>query len=233
MGRLRDGRGNSMNGIDNGAGVDDVIIRNERPDEWREVEELTREAFWNVNMPGCSEHYLVHVLRSHPDFVPELDLVAQVGSRVVANVMYTRARLVDRNGGDKRILTFGPLSVLPEFQRRGFGKALLDRSFSQARAMGYDAIVIFGDPDNYVSRGFASCRKFDVDLEDGIYPSAMMVKELVPGSLAGRSWRYVESDTYRIDEAAAERFDFGFEPKKKGCRPSQESFYICSRSRVL
>lgn len=56
---------------------DNIIIRRETPADYAAVEHLTREAFWNVYRPGCLEHYVVHVLRRDPDFVPELDLVME------------------------------------------------------------------------------------------------------------------------------------------------------------
>ena len=101
---------------------ENVTVRNETPADYQEVEALVRRAFWNLYVPGCSEHYLAHILRSHPDFVPELDLVLEAAGRVVGSILYTRARLVGKAGREKEILTFGPVCVAPEFQRRGYGK---------------------------------------------------------------------------------------------------------------
>lgn len=105
---------------------EEYSIRNEQTKDFREVEELTRKAFWNVNVPGCSEHYLAHVMRNHPDFIPELDFVIEKGNRIIGNIMYTKAKLTDEKNREKEILTFGPLSILPGFQRKGYGKALLE-----------------------------------------------------------------------------------------------------------
>ena len=210
----------------------DIIIRNETPCDFREVENLTREAFWNVNVPGCSEHYLVKILRSHEDFIPELDLVAELDGRIVGNVMYTKAKLTDSDGREKTVLTFGPLSVLPEFQRKGIGKALLERSFDLAAAMGYDAIVIFGSPANYVPRGFKSCKVFNVCLMENFFPTALLVKELKAGAFDGKAYRYSESPAYEFDPALAEEFDRTFPPKEKGWSPSQDEFFIYSHSSV-
>ena len=208
-----------------------VTIRREQQEDQRSVEALTRQAFWNVYGPGCTEHYVVHILRKHEDFVPELDLVAEAADgRIVGNVMYTRARLMDENGNEAIILTFGPISVHPDFQRRGISRLLLEYSFEEARRLGYQAVVIFGDPDNYVSRGFKSCSRYDVCAQDGSYPAAMLVLELIPGLLDGRKWFYQESPAYAFDPAAAEQFDRQFDPLKKEYRPSQESFYIHSHS---
>lgn len=210
----------------------EITIRNELEHEYREVEELTREAFWNLYVPGCNEHYLVHVMRDHKDFIPELDFVAEADGRIVGNVMYTKAKLTDEAGNEKTVLTFGPISVLPEYQRRGIGKALLNRSFETAVGLGYDAIVIFGNPGNYVSRGFKSCRKYNICVGDDDYPTAMLVKELKANVFDGRKWVYHDSPVYEISEEDAAEFDQTFEPKEKGYRASQEEFYIYSHSSV-
>ena len=211
--------------------MDEMIkIRNEEERDYEKVEEITRKAFWNLYIPGCIEHYLVHVMRSHKDFLPELDLVIEVDNQIIGNIMYMKTKLIDESGEEKNILTFGPVCILPEYQREGYGKKLIEYSFEQARALGYDVIVIFGNPNNYVSRGFKSCKKFNVCLENGAYPSAMMVKELKPNVLDGRKWFYYESSVFQIDEQEAQRFDEGFKSMEKKYEPSQEEFYIHSHS---
>lgn len=209
-----------------------VNIRNEQKNDYRIVEELTRDAFWNLNMPGCNEHFLVHKIRSHEDFIPELDFVAEANGRIVGNIIYTKSKLLDETGMEKEILTFGPISIHPEYQRQGIGKALLNYSFSKALELGYEAIVIFGNPGNYVSSGFKSCKKYNVYIGEEIYPTAMLVKELKQGFFDGRSWRYEESTAYEIDEAEAELFDKEFEYKEKEYRTSQEEFYIYCNSSI-
>lgn len=111
-------------------------IRNEKKNDYRIVEELTRDAFWNLYIPGCNEHYLVYMIRSHKDFVPELEFVAEVNGKIVGNIIYTKSKLVDKSGIEKDILTFGPISIHPEYQRKGIGKALLNYSFSKAWQLG-------------------------------------------------------------------------------------------------
>ena len=210
----------------------EIIIRNEVPADHRAVEELTKQAFWNVHAPGCDEHYLAHVLRNHADFIPELDFVLIAEGALIGNIMYTKSRLTDGAGREKIVLTFGPLSILPSYQRRGYGKRLAEHSFGKAVELGYDAIVIFGNPANYVGLGFKSCKKFGVSLDGDLFPAALLVKELKPGSLDGGRWHYAESDAYHIDAGEAARFDEGFEVLEKKETPSQEEFYILSRSRI-
>lgn len=206
-------------------------IRNERKSDFRTVELLTRMAFWNVYIPGCDEHYLVHILREHKDFVQELDFVAETDDgKIIGNIMYTKAGLAGENGIQTEILTFGPISVHPDYQRMGVGKALLEKSFAKAVELGYPAIVIFGNPYNYVSRGFISCKKYNVSLEDGTFPAAMLVKELKQGTFDGKRWFYHGSPAYEVSEYEANEFDKQFEPMKKEFRPSQEEFFIYKHS---
>lgn len=205
-------------------------IRREAKTDYKAVEELTRRAFYNIYVPGCTEHYLVHIMREHEDFIPELDLVAELDGTVIGSILYTRARLVDGEGGEKSVLTFGPVCVAPEHQRKGYGKRLMEESFRLALGMGYEAVVIFGSPANYVSRGFVGCKKLDVCVEGGKYPAAMLVKELVPGALGGKKWTYYDSPVMALDEEAARRYDDSLEPMEKKWRPSQEEFYILSQA---
>ena len=212
-----------------------TIIRNETPADYRSVETLTREAFWNQNGPGCEEHYFVNQMRNHPDFLPELAFVLELDGQLIGNVMYTKSWLVDEQGNRKTILSFGPVSIHPDYQRKGYGKQLLEHSFAAARELGYDAIVIFGDPGNYVTRGFQSCKKHNVCLEGDRFPTALLVKELTPGALSGKHWRYLPSSAEDCcsDQQAVDAFDAAFPPKEKGWQPSQEAFYIHSHSMIV
>lgn len=209
-----------------------LIIRNEAERDHKIVETITREAFYNLYVPGCTEHYLVHHMRGHADFIPALDFEAELDGRVIGNIMYTRSKLTDEQGTEKDVLTFGPVCIAPEHQRKGFGKRLMEHSFQRAEELGYDVIVILGNPANYVSCGFKSCKKYNVCLDDGRFPAAMLVKELKAGALDGRKWSYRYSPVMEIDEQAAQAYDSRLEPLEKKYLPSQDAFYIMSHSFV-
>ena len=216
--------------------MSDYIIRRETPEDYRAVEELTRDAFWNVYKPGADEHYFVHCMRNHPDFIPELAFVADLDGRIIGNIMYTKGWLEDEEGKRKEIVSFGPVCVAREYQRQKVGKALIEHSFEAARGMGYDVNINFGNPGNYVGRGFVSCKKKNVCFGTaGNFPTALLVCELVPGALDGRQWMFIPStaDSCCEDTAAAEAFDATFPPKEKKWMPSQEEFYIYSHSSVV
>lgn len=205
-----------------------LSIRNETENDHRQVEELTREAFWNLYVPGCDEHYLVHIMRDHPDFIPELDFVALLDNMIVGNIMYTRSRLVDEKENGVEIITFGPVSALPDFQRKGIGTALISHSRQVALEMGYKAIVIHGHPQNYCKHGFKGSKSYRISDAEGKFPYSLLALELEQGFLSGHEWRYLESEVYSIDPQAAEEFDQLFTPKKKEYRYSQEEFRIAS-----
>ncbi|MDE6707085.1 MAG: N-acetyltransferase [Oscillospiraceae bacterium] len=208
------------------------IIRLETETDYRVVENINREAFWNLSVPGANEHYLAHVMRNHADFIPELDFVIEVDGQVIASIMYTKSKLIDEFGTEKIILSFGPICVLPEYQRKGYGKILVEHSFAKAIEMGFDTVVIFGNPDNYVSRGFKSCIKYNICLEGDIFPAALLVKELCKGVLDGRKWYFYESSVSELlnDNEKIKLFDAEFPPKVKIWQPSQEEFFIHSHS---
>ena len=153
------------------------------------------------------------------------EIYYEKGLSIYDNIKLLReARLVDEYGEEKQILTFGPLCILPEDQRMGYGKMLLEHSFQQAELLGYDGIVIFGNPGNYVSRGFQSCKKYNISLENKVFPAAMMAKELKPGALKGRTWTYYDSPVMHFNEEDAQRFDDTLEKMEKKHQPSQEEF---------
>ena len=147
--------------------------------------------------------------------------------------MYMKSWLEDDNGDRKETLSFGPVCVHPKYQRTGIGKRIMAHSFEAAKALGYDTVVIFGNPENYVSSGFKSCRRFNVTIEGGVFPSALFVRELTEGALDGRHYVYRESDVCSLLlPEKVEEFDRTFPPKEKGWMPSQEKFYIYSHSTV-
>ena len=210
----------------------DIILRNETEKDHRIVEEVTREAFWNLYFPGCQEHYLTHIMRDHPDFLPELDFVAEVDGKIVGNIMYTKAWLIDEQGNEMEIVSFGPLCVLPKYQRKGIGSALIAHTRKLCLQNGVKAIVIFGDPHNYCKHGFKCAKDLNISDLNGNYPSGMLAIELEEGALVGHAWKFRYSPVCELDEKEVEQFDAGFAPKEKRYHYSQEIFSIAFRSVV-
>lgn len=197
-----------------------LTLRPEKPDEYFEVEKLTREAFWGYFGPTCDEHYLAHLLRSIPSFVPELDYVAEVDGRLAGNVMYSKAKVVTSNGEEHEVLTFGPLSVLPEFWNCGVGSALMRHTILKAKKLGYRAIIFFGHPDYYPRFGFQSAEVFGITTSDGKNFDALMAMPLYDGALNGISGAFHEDPTFAIKEADATEFNRRFPHKEPAFMPT-------------
>lgn len=203
---------------------DNLIIRIETPADYAAVENLTREAFWNVYRPGCTEHYVLHAFRGRPDFVPELSLVMELDKKLIGHVMYARAEIQADDGRRIPVMTFGPISIAPEVQRQGCGTVLLRESMRRAQLLGAGALVIEGNPDFYGKSGFvaASTRgiHYAAEPRDAEVPYFLLC-ELAPGFLAGVTGIYRDPEGYFVDEAKAARFDAQFPPKEKQQLPGQ------------
>ena len=201
-----------------------LTIRREMPADYDTVERLTREAFWNVYRPSCLEHYVVHVLRHDPAFIPELDLVMELDGELIGHVLYMRAKIAADDGREIPVMTFGPISIRPDLQRQGLGKYLLDCSMERAAALGAGALCIEGNLDFYGKSGFVVAGtkgiRYHGAPEEELVPY-FLLKELQPGYLDGVTGVYHTPQGYFVDEAAAEVFDQAFPPREKLKLPGQ------------
>lgn len=197
-----------------------INIRQERPEDEYTVEELTRDAFWEKfwgeGQVICDEHLLVHRLRKCAAFVPELSLVAEIDGKLVGHIIYSKSKVVSESGAEHEMLTFGPLSVRPDFQNRGIGKALMRRSFELAREIGYRAVIIFGHPDYYTRVGFRRAGEFGISTSDGQNFDPFMAYPLFDGALDGISGRYYHDEVYdNLSDEDVREFDKKFPPKAR------------------
>jgi predicted N-acetyltransferase YhbS len=199
-------------------------IRRERTEEYREVEHLVREAFWNVYRPGALEHYVLNQLRNDAAFVPELDFVMEKDGKIIGQNMFMRAVIKADDGRNIPIMTMGPICIAKEYQRQGYGKLLLDYSLEQAKQLGCEALCFEGNINFYGKSGFTFAREFGLryhDLPEGADDSFFLCKELIPGYLDGITGEYTPPQGYFVDEAEAEQFDQEFPPKVKLKLPGQ------------
>lgn len=202
----------------------DTIIRSENEKDYREVENLVREAFWNVYRPGCSEHYVIHVLRDDPAFVKELDFVMEKDGRLIGQNMFMRTVIEADDGREIPVLTMGPIGISPELKRMGYGKKLLDYSLSKAAELGFGAVLFEGNIDFYGKSGFDYARRFSIryhDLPEGEDDSFFLCRELIPGYLDGITGVYQTPQGYYVADADVEAFDSSFPPKEKLRLPGQ------------
>lgn len=219
--------------------TNNIIIRLEKKEEYREVENMVRESFWNVYRPGCMEHYVLHQLRNDSAFVTELDFVmclstkenapaersvAKQEGRMIGQNMFMRANIKADDGRTIPIMTMGPICITPELKRKGYGKLLLDYSLEKAKELGCGAVCFEGNIDFYGKSGFAPASTFGIryhGLPEGEDASFFLCKELIPGYLEGITGEYATPQGYFVDKAEVEMFDKEFPVKEKLKLPGQ------------
>lgn len=195
--------------------MENIKLRNETALDYRIVEEITREAFWNHHVPGCDEHYLLHIMRNCEAFIRKLDFVAEINGKVVANIVYAKSKIIADSGEHHEVITFGPISVLPKYQGKGIGGMLIKHTTEIAKELGYRAVLIYGDPLYYSKFGFIEAENYDIRTSDNMYAVPLQVLELFPGALSDCAGCFFEGSVYEIDEKAAAEFDLTFSKKDK------------------
>ena len=204
--------------------MNDYTIRLEEKKDHREVENLVRESFWNVYKPGCAEHYVIHVLRNDPAFVPELDFVMEQDGKLIGQNMFMKTIIEADDGRTIDVLTMGPIGITPELKRKGYGKAILDYSLDKAAEMGFGAVLFEGNIGFYGKSGFTYAREFGIryhELPEGEDDSFFLCRELIPGYLEGITGVYQTPKGYYVKDEEVEEFDKGFPPKEKLKLPGQ------------
>ena len=199
-------------------------FRLEKPEDYRTVENLIRESFWNVYRPGCLEHFVIHELRSDPAFIPELDLVMEKDGEIIGQNMFMKTVIDADDGRTVEVLTMGPICITPPLKRQGYGKRLLDYSLERAREMGFGAVLFEGNIGFYGKSGFDYARKFGIryhDMPADADQSFFLCRELIPGYLDGVTGVYQTPAGYYVDPDKAEEFDRGFPQKQKLKLPGQ------------
>lgn len=205
-----------------------TIIRRESLQDYRAVENLTREAFWNIYRPGCTEHFVLHKFRESSNFIPELDLVMEKDGELIGHVMYAKSKIIAREGQSLEIGTFGPISILPVYKGKGYGRQLLNTSMQKAAEYGLNALAITGDIGFYGKSGFVLASSKNIryafaDPNDNEIPY-FLIKELKPGFLDGISGIYSDPEEYFAAEQFPKEFsefEASFPYKEKKELPGQ------------
>ncbi len=201
-----------------------IEIRKERTTEYFETEAMTRRSFYNVYGPGCDEHLLVHKLRTHEDYLPELSRVALVDGKIVGTIMYFKAKIrTDKE--EITIASFGPLCVDHKYKNMGIGGRLLQETIPLVKEAGFRGIVIFGEPYYYPKFGFQRAGDFGLTDIEGNTGDAFMGLELVENGLHIEGGKFIESSVCdELTGEALEELDKNFPPLTKVCQPCQWSY---------
>lgn len=204
--------------------INDFTIRLEKEKDYHDTENLVRDSFWNVYRPGCSEHYVLHTLRKDEGFIKELDFVMELDGRLIGQNMFMKAVIEADDGRTIPVLTMGPICIVNDLKRQGYGKALLDYSLLEASNQGFGAVLFEGNIEFYGKSGFAYAGDFGIryhDLPEDADASFFLCKELIPGYLDGITGVYQTPSGYYVEDVEVEEFDKGFHAKEKLVLPGQ------------
>ena len=201
-------------------------IRIEEKKDYEIVENLTRECFWNIYRPGCTEHFVLHCYRNNPDFIPELSLVMELGGKIIGHVMYSWSYIDSDDGRKIKIMTFGPICIHKDCQRKGYGKILLDYSMEKAKQMGAGCLLICGNINFYGKSGFVKASTKGIKYSECPEDDApfFLCKELQKDFLKDIKGSYKDPEGYLIAEKNPElfeKYDSKFPKKEKLKCPGQ------------
>ena len=191
-----------------------IELREELPCDYRDTENVIREAFWNHYTPACNDHYLIHIMRNCPAFVPELDIVAVEDGKIIGNSMCLKSYILGDDEKHYEVLSLGPIGVLPEYQHQGIGGRLIAHTKEIAKKMGFKGILLCGDPDYYTRQGFIAAEKYKIRNVENMYADALHACELYQGAFSKISGRYCEDEIYNVDEKRVKEFDIQFPNKE-------------------
>ena len=202
-----------------------ITIRHENTDDYRKTEEVARDAFWNLYMPGASEHVVVHKMRNHKDFIKELNFVIEVDNKIAGAIMYTKSQIICE---DKNIdtISFGPVFISPKYHRMGLGRKLITHSIDEAINLGYEVITTLGYPYHYEPYGFRGGKKYNVSMPDNNFYKGLLVLPLKENVLDDISGYAVFSEALEVSEKEIEEFDATFGYKEKKVLACQKEYEI-------
>jgi predicted N-acetyltransferase YhbS len=198
-----------------------ISIRLEEENDYRDVEYITREAFWNVYKPGCVEHLIVHKIRKVPAFLQELCFVACNNNKIIGNIIYSKAKVTDSKNQEFEVLCMGPIGVLPSYQGQGIGSLLMNYSIEMAKQLGHKAIIIFGNPNYYHRFGFINAQEYGIQTSWGENFEEFMALELYDGGLNNISGKFYEDEVFKINQNELEIFEKDFPYKEKRVTDTQ------------
>ena len=199
--------------------MEELTLRKELPEDFRTLENLVREAFWDAYRPGCSEHLVLHRLRSAGCYVAELSRVAECGGELIGGIFYSRGTLLLSDGDSLPVLSFGPLAVAAAYRRHGIGGDLVRHTLALARLSGYPAVIIYGNPGYYCRFGFEAAEQYGIATRDGDFCPALLVNWLEPAAATGG--RFIEDGVFHCEAAAVAAFDREFPTKTMHVLPGQ------------
>ncbi|MEY8349547.1 N-acetyltransferase [Bacillus cereus] len=158
-----------------------IKIRQEMEKDYSKVEEVVQQAFLHEEFSDQKEHELVNRIRKCDTFIPELSLVAE-DKEIIGHVLLSKIQIVD---GDKSVdsLALAPVSVVPDYQKKGIGSLLISNVLSKAKELGYHSVIVLGHKDYYPKFGFKPANLWHIRAPFDVPDEVFMAMELTENAL--------------------------------------------------
>ncbi len=203
-----------------------IKIRHENETDYRIVENIAREAFWNLYFPGCDEHLVINKIRTNRDFIKELSFIIEINGEIAGGIFYTNSKIISKDNKEYNTISFGPVFIHPKYHRQGFGRTLISHSIEEAKKLGYKAIITLGYDYHYTPYGFLGGKNYNISMPDGKFYKGLLVLPLYDGALDNIDGSIYLSDAFEVTKEELEAFDSTFPYKEKKVQPSQQEFEI-------
>ena len=192
-----------------------ILIQRANKKDFLITENITREAFWNLYKPGCDEHLILHQLRESSSYIEELDLIAMYEGEIIGHIISTKVKVIDNQNKEHEVLCVGPFSVSPSSQNKGIGTKLVKYSISEAKKMGFNGMILFGNPDYYHRFGFRNAKEYEITTKDNQNLEPFMALELQENGLDNVKGRFFEDEAFTIKEDELIEYENNFPVKEK------------------
>ena len=209
----------------------EIKLRLESEKDHDAVENVIREAYWNKNQPGCEEHFILHLLRLTPAYIPELSWVAESGEQIVGSITYSKGEVINFNSEKFDILFLGPVGVLGEWQNQSIEEKLLNHTLKLAMEMSFSAVAVIGDPDYFHRFGFVNSDQYHIRTAEEKNANLLLIKSFSPEKMEKMSGRLSLDSVFVVDQNALAEFDkrFPFKEKKEVLKQDESAFLLIEK----
>ena len=138
--------------------VETLVIRTEQLRDFDEIRAVVKTAFAGAEHTDGDEHNLVDRLRCTEEYLPELSFVAEVKGEIVGYAMFSQINI-----GMSKAIALAPLAVLPAFQNKGIGRALIETGHRKAKEGDFYCSVVLGSPEYYSGSGYLPALPFEIE----------------------------------------------------------------------
>lgn len=212
------------------------IMRLEEEKDYLKVENLVRDAFWNIYRPGAYEHLIVHNLREDPSLIKDLAYIIEEDDEIIGHINYSKGKLnlyKKNNQGMEKIndwneeaVVLGPIAINPKYQNQGYGFRLIKHTLRLAKNKNIPYVFVIGDENYYNRFGFESASKYNLFLEgtDTSGENPFFMIKVFKNTFEDTDYErgiFYNPKVFNVTPEDVDKFDENFEYKEKKVQEGQ------------